>query len=213
MKPPTSITIFYDYLCPYAFRATRLITEIEQTRPEVEVTWRFFSIEHSNAQKYGRDETWKLWEQPLNYQQLWRSRRRRGLVPFLFTHAVQAQDPARLSLFRQTVFDAFFNDHADVSNPEVILTLAGQCGLNVETLRATWDTDAARQRLRDDIEDALDQGVFGVPTLIINNSEPTYMRLSEFPTDPTERQNLFDELVHMLTQRPYLLELKQASFA
>ncbi|GAB4426182.1 MAG: DsbA family protein [Anaerolineae bacterium] len=211
MKPSTTVTIYFDYLCPYAFRASRLINEIEQTRPEVAVTWRFFSIEQTNAQKYGRNEDWNLWEQPLDYDQLWRSRRRRGLVPFLMTHAVQLQNPARLPMFRLAVFDAFHNDHADISSPAVLLELAGQCGLNVDALRPAWDTPAARQRLRDDIETGLGEGVFGVPTLSINDSEPTYMRLSQFPTDPAERQTLFDELTHTLTERPYLLELKQAA--
>lgn len=213
MTSPTNVTIFYDYLCPYAFRATRLVTEIEQTRPNVAVTWRFFSIEHANAQKLGRDENWNLWEQPLDYPQLWRSRRRRGLVPFLVTHAVQLQNPARLPVFRLAVFDALHNDHADISSPDVLLNLAKQCGLNADALCCAWDTEAARQRLRDDIENGLSGGVFGVPTLTINNSEATYIRLSEFPADPAERQTLFDELVHTLTRRPYLLELKQAELA
>ncbi len=213
MPLPIDITVFYDYLCPYAFRISRLITEIEQTRPHVTTTWRFFSIEQINAQEYGRDENWNLWEQPLNYPQLWRSRRRRGLIPFLMTHAVQAQNPALLPIFRLAVFDAFHNDHADISSPEVLLALAGQCGLNVDALRSAWDTEAARLRLRDDMEAGWAEGVFGVPTLSINDGEATYLRLAEYPTDPAVRQTLFDELVHTLLQRPCLLELKRASAA
>ena len=214
MTSNTNLTIYYDYTCPFAYRAVRLISEIEQTRPTVAVTWRFFSLEQINAPGRGLGENWKLWEQPLDYTSTRRSRRARSLASFLVTHAAQGQhSPAQVAQFRLAVYDAFHNKHADISDPEVLFDLAARCGLNVDDLRANWLLDAARERLRTDIENGFEAGAFGVPTLVINGCEATYLRLSAYPIEAAERETLFDELVHMLTQRPYLQELKRAGAA
>jgi predicted DsbA family dithiol-disulfide isomerase len=155
-----------------------------------------------------------LWEQPLDYVSTRRSRRARSLAPFLVTHAAESQQtPAKLARFRLAVFNAFHNERADMSNPDILFDLAGQSGLNADDLRATWQLAEARDRLRHDIEQGFAAGAFGVPTLIINGCEATYLRLSEYPADAAERQALFDDLVNALTQRPYLQELKRASAA
>ena len=155
-----------------------------------------------------------MWEQPLNYISTRRSRRARSLAPFLLTHAAEGQHaPAQVAQFRLAVYDAFHNKHGDISDPEVLFHLAAQCGLNVDGLRANWLLDTARERLRTDIQRGFRAGAFGVPTLVINGCEATYLRLSAYPAEAAERETLFDELVNTLTQRPYLQEIKRAGAA
>ena len=184
MTSNINLTIYYDYICPFAYRSVRLITEIEQTRPTVTVDWRFFSLEQVNAPSRGLGENWNLWEQSLDYVSTRRSRRARSLAAFLVTHAAEGQQtPARLARFRLAVFNAFHNERADISNPEVLFVLAEQNGLNVDNLQANWQQETARDRLRDDIQSGLKAGAFGVPTLIIDGCEATYLRLSAYPAD------------------------------
>ena len=79
----------------------------------------------------------------------------------------------------------------------------------MDAFQANWQSQEGRDRLRDDHLSGEEAGVFGVPTLIINGCEATYMRLSEYPP-ADELQTFFNELLHSLCQRPYLQELKRA---
>ena len=211
MANPIEVTVYFDYLCPFAYRGVRLLSEIEQTRPEVTVTWRHFSLEQVNAKNRGKDENWQVWAQALDYEGTSPSNPAgRMLRGFLASHAASLQDQAAFSRFRLALFGARHDDKVDTSDPAVILELARRVGLDLDAFQANWESQAGRDRLRDDHVSGRTAGAFGVPTLIINGCEPTYMRLIEYPPE-TERQAFFDELVHSLTGRPYLQELKRAS--
>lgn len=213
MTQPIEATVYFDYLCPFAYRTVRLFTEMEQARADVSVTWRFFSLEQVNAVARGKSEAWQVWEQPLDYETLWRRSRSRILAPFLASYAAQRQGSQAFARFRLAVFHAYHHDRLDTSNPDVLLDIARRAELNLADFTAHWQSQQARDQLRRDHLGGLDVGVFGVPTVIVNNCEATYLRLSEYPESATERQILFDELVHLLTRRLCLQEFKRASAA
>ena len=212
MTKSTAITVYFDYMCPFAFRGVRLLTEIEQTRPDISVAWRHFSLEQVNAISRGKDPEWKVWEQPLDYKGIYRKSRGRLLRPFLASHAASLQGVEPFARFRLALFGAFHDDWLDTSDPEVLLDVARQVDLDMDAFQANWQSQEGRDRLRDDHLSGEEAGVFGVPTLIINNCEATYMRLSEYPP-AEEMQTFFDELLHSLCHRPYLQELKRAGAA
>jgi len=212
MATPTTVTIYFDYMCPFAFRGVRLLTEIEQTRPDITVKWRHFSLEQVNAIGRGKDYDWKVWEQPLDYKGIYRKTRGRLLRPFLASHAASLQGAEPFARFRLALFSTFHDDELDTSDPDVLLDVARRANLDMDAFLANWQSQEGRDRLRNDHLSGEEAGVFGVPTLIINGCEATYMRLSEYPP-ADETQTLFDELMHTLCQRPYLQELKRAGAA
>lgn len=203
--------VYYDYMCPYAFRMLSLLTEMEQIRVDLTVTWRFFSLEESNAVSRGQSADWHIWEQPLNYESVFGRPHRRILAPFLATYAASLQGPEALTRFRLAVFQAYHKERQDISDPAVLLEIARQAALELSGFTAHWQSAAARDHLRDEHLSGVDAGVFGTPTIIINGCEATYLRLSALSENLEERHACFEELVRTLTQRPYLRELKRAS--
>jgi predicted DsbA family dithiol-disulfide isomerase len=207
----TTITLYFDFQCPFAYRGVHLLSEIEQTRPDITLRWRFLSLEQNAAVKRGRGEDWTIWEQPLAYPTLWRRRRQRSLAPFLASYAASKQGAEASSRFRLAVFQAYHEEGQDTSSPDVLLDLARQTGLELNAFQTEWQSDNARKHLQEDHLSSKDVGAFGVPMIIIDDCEATYLRLSSYPVDGAERQRLFDELMHLMTRRPYVQELKRAS--
>lgn len=196
-------TVYFDYLCPFAYRGVRLFTEMQQRRPDLDVTWRHFPLEQVNA----RDPDFKLWEQPLHYDA---SRPGRTLAAFLASHAASLQGEAAFARFRLALFAARHEQGQHLADPEVILQAARDAGLDIATFAADREDAGGRERLRDDYLSGRRVGAFGVPTLVVADCEPTYVRLTAYPP-AEERDVVFDELVHLLCQRPYVQELKRAS--
>jgi len=64
------------------------------------------------------------------------------------------------------VLDAVFRDGRDVADPEVVADLARQLGL-ADAERAVSDP-GVKQQLRDNTDWAIARGVFGVPTLVVD---------------------------------------------
>lgn len=67
----------------------------------------------------------------------------------------------------ERVFGAVFAEGRDVSAPEVIASLAADLG--IADPKAALAAPEVKQRLHDNTRWAIERGVFGVPTLIIDN--------------------------------------------
>lgn len=198
-------TVYFDYLCPFAYRGVRLLTEMQRERPDLDVIWRHYPLEQINA-----ENGWMLWEQPLDYESLWGKPASRALRAFLASHAASLQGEDAFARFRLAMFGLRHDEEKDISGPEVVLEAGRRAELDLEAFKEEWQSQAARDRLRDDYLSGQEVDAFGVPTLIVNGCEPAYMRLIEYPP-AAERDTFFDELVHTLAGRPYLQEIKRAS--
>src|SRR5258708_12537348 len=51
--------LYYDYLCPFVYRASLLIANVAAERP-IDVRWRYFSL----AQVNSKEERWTAWSAP-----------------------------------------------------------------------------------------------------------------------------------------------------
>ncbi len=74
-----------------------------------------------------------------------------------------------LRMFRQ----AFFIELQNVSQQHVLMTLAEQCGINMDSLRASLEDGSAHAQLAADIAAAGDNGVRSSPTLMLNEGRQT----------------------------------------
>ena len=56
-----SIDVFYDYLCPFVYRASVLLDAVQRSgKRDVEVRWRYFSLTQVNSKNDG----WTVWAAP-----------------------------------------------------------------------------------------------------------------------------------------------------
>ena len=51
--------------------------------------------------------------------------------------------------------------------------------------------------------------VFGVPTLVFDESHPCFLKLGRLPGSKEEHVTFYQELRELTTKRPYLLEIKR----
>jgi len=83
--------------------------------------------------------------------------------------------------FHDRLFVAHFHDNLDISHPDVLWTLARECGLDMARFREDYVGDAYQAALHDYAEGAGWFGVSALPTVIFNE------KLSLVGAVPTER--------------------------
>ena len=82
--------------------------------------------------------------------------------------------PEAFNRFHMALMAAYFTDNLTISDPEVIVSIAQQCGLDGGEFRARMHRDGARlyQEVFDDMGEGIDLGVHAAPTVLVNNSLP-----------------------------------------
>ncbi len=214
---PLDVTVFMDYHCPYSYRATCWLDDLGPAivRPR----YRFFALEQVNHDPDA--EAWRLWEQPLDYLQYRERQDRRSLAAFIATHALDelasrdaaAWPLARLAAFRRAIYEARFDDRADISRPDVLDAAGVTAGLEPGTV-AAWLADAeiasrARARIAADWAAGREPWrIFGVPTLVIGEEPPFYLRLADRIV-PEAGREVLATLRALRSAAPEILEIKQ----
>ena len=200
VEAPTQVTLYFDYRCPFCNRLTRVLMEAEQRRPDLQVNWRYFSLEQLNAPIDG----WKIWEQPVEYDLVEQGPfAMRMLRAFLASYAASLQGEAAFRRFHLLLFFAKHDEKKVMSDSQVILDVARRADLDMKAFEQAWQSQAGRDRLQSDHTSGQNLGIRGVPSLIIDNMEPLYVRLADHPP-AAERLPLFDDLLRLVTRRPYL---------
>ncbi len=70
--------------------------------------------------------------------------------------------------FAQALMNAAWEDGRDLTDPAVLEDIAKQCDLQAKTLLLQMETPMIKQRLIEATARAVDVGVFGVPTFVLN---------------------------------------------
>ncbi len=71
--------------------------------------------------------------------------------------------------YHRALFKAFFTDHENLSDPEVLVKHAEAVGLDHEALRTALESKAYEAQVNAGIEHSYSIGVTGIPTFIIND--------------------------------------------
>jgi predicted DsbA family dithiol-disulfide isomerase len=207
---PVELTVWYDYHCPYSYRATAWLLGLGPDR--VRPRFRPFPLEQVNRDATA--ESWRLWEQPLDYVHYRERQDRRPLVAFLATGLVEGTEPADvLERFRLAVYRARFDDKADISDVALLVRLAAGAGADGRRLAGAMADEAALIAPRASLARAWSDArstyvIFGVPTIEPAGERPFYLRL-ERPVEPgQEAQDLLDRVLGLRRDAPLVLELK-----
>lgn len=206
---PLDLTVWYDYHCPYSFRAVEWLIGLgpDRARPR----FRPFPLEQVNRDATAT--TWRLWEQPLDYRHYRERQDRRPLHAFLATAVLEALEaPAVVDRFRLAVYRARFDDGADISDVDLLVRLAAAAGADGPRLAGAMADESALREGRAVLADAWREArseyeIFGVPTLQPRNEWPFYLRL-ERPVAPAEAADLLERIVGLRRDAALIVEIK-----
>ncbi len=195
-----TVTVYFDYLCPYAYRAMELSTML--TEPlKLEFNWSNYSLHQGNYQGNG----WFLWENKLNLND---KDGGKGLLPFLASYAVRKQSESSFGLYRLMLMRAYHRDGKPYSI-NTIMDVAEQVGLDLDLLERELDTEITRKMLAKDHQHAIKKQVFASPTFEFKNNNLSYFRFSEVPASQDKAINFFLDYKNILERYPYIQSIRR----
>ncbi len=87
----------------------------------------------------------------------------------LLRAALVAKDEGRFREFHYPAYRARWAEPRDISQPEVVRSLLQAAGLDADAALERARSDEVGQRLQRDTQDAIERGVFGVPTMFVGD--------------------------------------------
>jgi len=78
------------------------------------------------------------------------------------------RDPALAKAFARALYRGYFAEGRDISNAEVTGNIAAKLDVNKEELLQALDEPAVKERLRTEVDAAIERGVFGSPYIVID---------------------------------------------
>ena len=78
------------------------------------------------------------------------------------------KDPALAKKLARALYHAYFAEDRDISNPEVTANVAARLGMDKERLAQALNDPAVKERLRTEVDAAIERGVFGSPYIVVD---------------------------------------------
>jgi len=78
-------------------------------------------------------------------------------------------DAGRAPDFIKALYRAYFVDGRRIDQPEAVLEVAGECGLNSGEVETGIASEALKAALKKEVEDAMARGVFGSPFIMVGD--------------------------------------------
>ena len=194
---PIEFDIFYDYSCPFVYRVAQMLETVAASgERDIKPKWRYFSLTQVNS----KEADWTVWGAPDTEPV-------RGRLAFMAAEAARRQrgfDAIHLALLH-----ARHRDLRDVDDPEVLVDIAAQAGLDGDRFRSDLSDRTSLDALARDHQDGRSShGVFGTPTLVFDNGGAAYVRLAQAP-GPADAVRIFDRIVSIAAGEADILEIKR----
>ncbi len=189
------LEVFYDYNCPFVYRAATMLAGVGAQR-EVRVTWRYFSLTQVNS----REEGWTVWAangtEPV-----------RGRLAFKAAEAARRQ--GRFDDLHPALLTARHRDRLDLDDVQVVERVAEQTGLDIQRFRNDIEDPNILDPLAHDHQEGVQRhGVFGTPTFVFADGGSAYVRLAD-PPEGADAVRIFDTLFAVAAREPRILEIKR----
>lgn len=193
------ITVWYDFVCPYAWTAQRWLFDLQgQLGDELEIDWRYFSIEQVNKAA----DAPNVWENPNDGSSS-------TLRAFQGVHAAGKQGADKYKAYQAALYNQRHVNKRNLGTQSILEETATQVGLDLEKFREDLKSDEVFGIFANDHSEAVEKyGIFGVPTILFENGESAYLRIKigEPPVDPVA---FWNEFVGIVRDRPTILEIKR----
>ncbi len=170
----------------------------EAGRRDFDVRWRYFSLSQVNS----KDEGWTIWSDPPPEGEA------RGRAAFMAAEAAHRQ--GGFEAFHMELLRERHEHERNADEPEALTAAARAAGLDLERFeRDRRDPGTLAALARDHQQAGAGLGVFGTPTFVLAGGGSAYIRMRPAPQDPDEALAVFDELLKLVAERPYVLEVKR----
>ena len=183
---PLKIDIVSDVVCPWCYIGKRRIEDALALVPDVpvEVQWRPFflnpwvpregiSRDDYLSTKFGSVEAYKniagrvvdaAKEEGLLYRPDLVKRQPNTIDCHRLIHWAEATGKA--AEMKQRLMELYFRDGGDLTDTEVLVQAAADCGLDADDVRRRLATDEDVALVSGDAQEASDKGISGVPTFV-----------------------------------------------
>jgi 2-hydroxychromene-2-carboxylate isomerase len=91
-----------------------------------------------------------------------------GQAPSRAFYWVNERDPGLARTLARTLYQAYFVEDRDISDPAITADVAATLGVQREELLAALGSDAVKDKLKNEVEAAIARGVFGSPYFVID---------------------------------------------
>ena len=200
------MTIYIDFLCPYAWRGFELLSSLNLEFEAVHYS--LVQGNHSDNKGLPRaDPVWKLVEQSLETDNAYQNE---SLIAFLASHAAGQQGSA---LHHAFILELFRLRHRDSRSLDVtvVLEAATLAKLDLERFAADQRDDAARRsELSRDLERAGQLGVFGTPTIELETGKAAYFRFGTLPEGKVAQRAAWELYLSVLNSDATVETIKRA---
>lgn len=194
-----ALEVFYDYRCPYVYRADRLLSQVAEAGRDLRVTWRPFSLAQVNARQVDGEERWTIWGGPDGDHDV------RGRASFAAAEAARRQ--GRFEPFHSALLAQRFEHNLHVDDPAGLAAAALAAGLDLEAFDRDRAQPGALDRLRTDHLEAEAMGIFGTPTVRTAQGS-AYVRLARVPEPGRPSLDVLDRMLATIAD-DHLLEIKR----
>ncbi len=185
------VNVFFDYTCPYSYRVLPWIEAVVRAGRDVAVCWRTFSLKEANHDQ-GTPS-------PFDDPEI-------SSISVLALALAHAARKAEFDRYHRSVFEAMHRDGRRLGEGE-LLALAAAAGVDVATFeqeRPRWLAAVAQ----DHREGVARYGAFGTPTLVLDEGEVVFVKLSSTP-QPGQELGLWESLRTVAQCFPEFVEIKR----
>jgi predicted DsbA family dithiol-disulfide isomerase len=179
------ITVYSDYVCPFCYLGTQALDQYRERRDgPLDVEWHPFDLrsqergpddEIADDAATAKDEAYfqQARENVRRLQERYDVEMAQELATDVDSWTAQQASlfvretrPEQWAAFDAAIFDALWQDARDIGDPDVIVELASDVGLDAGQVREAIDSGEWADRLRDAHRRASDAGITGVPTFV-----------------------------------------------
>jgi len=176
----------------------------DKTDDDIQITWKAFLLEQVNSR---RGSEWKAWEDPRFTS--------RDIPPHEATKSVLAHHGEdAFKRYHMAVFRAYHLDKRDIANPLELIAIAKEVGIDTTELSEDLRTRRFKEVVgADHVEGDEEHDIFGVPTLLLDGQQPTFVKLAAGDWEDTDEDVELFHAFFGMAPKPYVMELKKPASA
>jgi 2-hydroxychromene-2-carboxylate isomerase len=189
------IDLYFDPMCPYAYQTSRWIREV-RSQVDVDVTWKFFSLEEVNLV----DGKKHPWERPWSY----------GFGQMRVGALIRRElGNDAVDRWYEAIGHAFFYDGIKTHIPEQHARVIEEAGFDPAYVEQAIDDPSTAVEVRDEHLDAVaTYGVHGVATIVFPATHYAVYGPVVVPGPQGEEAVALWDLVQGMQRFPHLYELR-----